>query len=110
MGRHKTIKESDIRELHGEGLTNIVIGEILGVAPQTITKHLEKMGLERNKTVRRDAKVYSIYDHKTSQFVMEGTLREFAERRGIAVNTAHCHLRNFRMGKRCRWEFHEVEA
>lgn len=110
MGRHKTIKESDIRELHGEGLTNIVIAEILGIAPATVSKRMREMGLERNPTIRRDSKRYAVYDSKTSEFVMEGTLRELAEMFGIKTVTAHSHLRYYRMGKKCRWEFQEVDA
>lgn len=110
MGRHKTIKDSDIRELHGEGLTNIVIAEILGIAPATVSKRMDAMGLERNPTIRRDSKRYAVYDSKTSEFVMEGTLRELAEMSGIKTVTAHSHLRHYHQGKKCRWEFQEVDA
>lgn len=109
MGRRKVLKDSDILELHAEGLTNVVIAEILGVAPSTISKQMREMGLERNQTLRRDAKTYSVYDQYSSQLLMEGTLRQFAEQQGIALSTAHSHLRNFRTGKKCRWKFCEVK-
>ena len=109
MGRHKKLKDSDILELHGEGLMNIEIAEILGVTPSAISNRMKDMGLEHNETRRRGAKRYQVYDSKTSQFVMEGTLRELAEMFGINRVTAHTHLHNYRVGRGCRWEFHEVE-
>lgn len=88
---------------------NIEIAEILGVNHAAITKRLKVLGLTRNPTAQRTAKRYVVYDHKTSQFKIEGTVKEIAVALNRRESTVWNYLHRFRNGLSTPWELYLVE-
>lgn len=111
MGRHRNpkLKDSDVLELWNEGCMNIEIAEILGVNSAAITKRLKVLGLTRNPTAQRTAARYAVYDRKTTQFRVEGTVKEIAAALNLKESTVWNYLHRFRHGVVCPWEFYKVE-
>lgn len=108
MGR-RIMKDSDLLELHAEGCMNIEIAEIMGIDHASVTRRMKRLGIERNTTVHRTAKCYTVYDKKADTYVAEGTVKEISKLMNIKENTVRNYLHRHRHGIGCRYEFDEVK-
>lgn len=100
---------SKIEEMNRKGLNDSIIAEALYCSITTVFRGRTMLGLPRvgsNRTTKR----YTIYDGKTTQYIMEGTAKECAEYMGVKVHNFHALKSKFRRGLYKKYEIHEVEA
>lgn len=109
MGMHKKLSDHDFLELYNEGLMDIEIAEIMGVAIQTVWNRRTQLGLPKNPQHHRTAKVYTVYDGRTGEYIMEGTAREITIRLNIIESTVRCYVALSKQGKDCRYKIYEVK-
>ena len=109
MPQNKKLNDSDLLELHKEGLMNVEIAEIMGVSTTTASRRTKELGLQKNKQHKRTAKVFSVYD-KNGEYIMEGTVREIKARFRVSRNTIYFWAYCTNNGRSSRYEVHEVEV
>lgn len=97
-GRPSRISDSDIRELHAEGCTNIEMAEILGTKSQTIARRLNELGLVRNPRRSRFRKQFEAYDRETGAFLAKGNITELAKELGKGERTLFAYASFLRNG------------
>lgn len=102
------LKDSDIIELHAEGLMDIEIAEIMGVSITTANVRRRRLGLPKNKQHSRTAKRWKVYDSETDEYLTEGTAREIAEQLHIAESSVYYYARMSKHEVPCRYKAYEV--
>lgn len=107
---NKKLSDHDFLELYHEGLMDIEIAEIMGVSISTVNKRRRQMGLLKNRQHIRNAKRWTVYDGETGEYVIEGTVREIAEKLHIAESTVYYYSRMSKYGMPCRYKMCEVTA
>lgn len=107
MGVHKKLSDHDFLELYNEGLMDIEIAEIMGFAIQTVWKRRTQMGLPKNPQHHRTAKVFTVYDGKTDEYIMEGTIREIGQRLGIYETTVRSYAARTKQGVPIKYKVYE---
>lgn len=107
--RMKKLSDHDLRELHQEGLMDIEIAEIIGVAISTVNKRRRSMGLPKNRQHSRTAKRFTVYDGENGECIMEGTVREIAEKLHIAESTVYFYARCTKYEMPCRYAVHRID-
>lgn len=108
-GRPEKLSDHDFLELYADGLMDIEIAEIMGVGTSTVWDRRKKLGLPKNPCNRRTAKVFSVYDGKTGEYIMEGTVREITQRLNILDTTVRSYV--VRTGREMsgKYKIYEVE-
>ena len=109
MGMHKKLSDHDFLELYNEGLMDIEIAEIMGFAIQTVWNRRKQLGLPKNPQHHRTAKVYTVYDGRTGEYIMEGTTREITKHLNILETTVRCYVALSKKEKHCRYKINEVK-
>lgn len=107
-GRPRKLTDHDFLELYHEGLSDVVIAEIMDVDPQTVWSRRHQLGLPVNPCCRRTAMKLVVYDAKTGDYIMEGTVPEIAARLGLSKNTVYNYRRCTKNGAPCRYEVHDL--
>ena len=88
---------AEIRRLNALSLPDRDIAETIGLKYHTVRYHRIKEGLPAHPILNRHIspyKHYCVYDAKTSEFIIEGTATECADRLDILVNTFRSYATN----------------
>ena len=102
----KTI--SEIARLNAEGLNDEEIADVLGMKRCTVHYWRSiKLGLP-NTGHYRTAKRFTVYDGKTTQFLVEGTIKEICAALGMAYITFQHAKTAFERGRYYKYEIYEV--
>ena len=97
-----------IEQMNKKGLNDTIIGEDIGFAPNTVGYWRRKLGLPA-AGINRSTKLYTIYDGRTTQFIMEGTSRECSEYMGIKPGSFHSCKVRFEQGLYKKYEIYDVK-
>lgn len=92
---------AQIRQMHGQGMTDSAIADVVGLAQTTVLHYRrDVLGLPKNKqTWRRERlKKYIAYNKHTDELVAEGTAREIADKLGLAASTVRSAVTTTRNG------------
>lgn len=102
---------TQIEQLAREGWCDTEISRRTGRAIAVVRYWRTKVGIPRGRKGNRNlsAKRYAVYDGKTTQFVIEGDVRECAEYMGIKVTTFRNYKWKFEQGRYKKYEIYEVE-
>lgn len=109
VGRPKKMSDHDFLELYRDGLMDVEIAEIMGVASSTVNNRRRKLGLPKNKQYCRTAKRLRVYDGESEEYIAEGTVREIAEKLHTAESTVYHYIFCGKYGAPCRYKVIEVE-
>lgn len=105
-GHERVLKltDSELRELHAEGLMDIEIAEIMDVSISTVNRRRKKLGLPKNKQRLRTATQWRVYDGETDEYITEGSAREIAEKLHIAESSVYYYAKCSKYGVPCRYK------
>lgn len=99
---------AEIERMNKAGMNDSWIADQLGIDQTCASYWRNKLGLPvvgKN----RGAKIYTVYDGKTSQFICEGRADECAKWLGIKVKYFYYIAWMFEKGKYKKYEIYEVE-
>lgn len=99
----KTLDE--IKRLHGDGMVDREIADELGISLATVYRWRTKEGLTANRGKER----YTVYDRKTSSFLVEGTAQKCSEFLGIKPTSFRHAVCCFRSGRGGKYEIYKAE-
>ena len=99
---------AEIERMNKAGMNDAWISEELGMDKCTVGYWRKKLGLTVVGNIR--SKRYTVYDGKTTQFIIEGTSRECAAKLGIEIQSFRRNKMRFNRGQYKKYEIYEVEA
>lgn len=100
----KTLTE--IKRLHGEEMVDREIANEIGVSLHTVYYWRSKMGLAPNRGKER----YTVYDRKTSNFLVEGSAEQCSAYLGIKLASFRHAVCCFRQGQGGKYEIYKADV
>lgn len=89
-----------LRKLSEQGLCDWQIAEQIGCSESSVTYWRYKLGLPSSY----GRLIYTVYDSKTTQFIVEGSMEKCAEYLGVARDTIMNYRWRTEHGKPCKYE------
>lgn len=100
----KTLAE--IERLHEKGMVDREVANEIGVSLHTVYYWRSKIGLVPNREKER----YTVYDRKTSDFLVEGSARQCSAYLGIKLASFRHAVCCFRRGQGGKYEIYKADA
>lgn len=101
---------AQIEGMAREGWCDAEIGRRLGLEQKTVWRWRSRAGLPPGKKGRAyPARRYTVYDRKTSRYLLEGTGKEIADFLGLSRKTIYAYIYQTLKGKAKKYEFCEVK-
>ena len=97
----------ELRRMNQAGLNDHIIAETLGIPQTTVWYNRNKLGLPVVK--RKRHKRYTVYNGKTSEYLIEGTAKECADWLGLTREGFNSAFGLFRKGQYKKYEIYLVE-
>lgn len=96
---------AELERLHGEGLIDREIAEEIGVGIHIVQYWRTKEGLKPNRLSTR----YTVYDRRTSAFIVEGTSEVCSAFLGIKRKSFISNACRFWKGQDGKYEIYKVD-
>lgn len=107
---------AEIKRMNENGKNDCEIARAVGTSHEMVRYYRSKvLGLppaERRQKpwTYKKGRTYTVYDGHTTQFVVEGAVRECAEAMGMLPNSFYRAFLRSRRGEIGRWEIHVVDG